>query len=94
MVKRPKFVSPDAMSVRVLTKNFGRHNSGFVRHISSGEMTFGRLDWLPWRKGGLARGKNTRLVLLSDSSVPDVSNLCIVAHRMAPHPVCARWVDD
>ena len=86
-ISRPKFVSPDAMSLRVLIKNFGRH-------ISSGEMTFGRLDWLPWRKGGLARGKNTRLVLLSDWSVPDVSNLCIVAHRMAPHPVRARWVDE
>ena len=84
---RPKFVSPEVMSPRaVLPKNFGRHNSGFVRHISSGEMTFGRLDWLPWRKGGLARGKNTRLVLLSDSSVPDVSNLCIMVHRMAPRP--------
>ena len=52
---RLKFVSPEVMSLRVLTKNFGRRNFGFVRHISPGEMTFGRLDWLPWRKGGLAR---------------------------------------
>ena len=83
---RPKFVSPEVMSLRVLTKTLGQHSSGFVQHISSGEMTFGRLDWLPWRKGGLARGKNTRLVLLSDLSVPDVSIVCIVAHRMAPPP--------
>ena len=60
--------------------------TGFVRYISSGEMTFGRLDWLPRRKGGLARGKNTRRVLFSDSSVPDVSSLCIVAHRIAHRP--------
>lgn len=83
---RPKFVSPEVMSLRVLNKNLGRHNFGFVRHTSSGEMTFGRLDWLPWRKGGSARGNNTRLVLLSDSSVPDVSSLYIVAHRMVPRP--------
>ena len=60
--------------------------TGFVRYISSGEMTFGRLDWLPRRKGGLARGKNTRRVLFSDSSVADVSSLCIVAHRIAHRP--------
>ena len=83
---RLKFVSPEDMSLRVITKNFGRRKFGFLRHISSGEMTFGRLDWLPWRKGGLARGKNTRLVLLSDSSVPDVSSLFIVAQRMVSHP--------
>ena len=34
---RLKFVSPEVMSLRVLTKNFGRRNFGFVRRISSGE---------------------------------------------------------
>ena len=54
---------------------------------------FGRLDWLPWRTGGLARGKNTRLVLLPDVSVPDVSSLCIVAHGMTSHPSMRVRVD-